>query len=196
MNEIKKNKNGLRPCPCCGSTGAKTKLVMLDTYTHKRAFGFIVCCDQCPAETGSYTERRYAERGWNLGSIYENKDHQKMVSRVEAVEENEPREDHPLRPCPCPFCGGEAEVKCEIKSGYAVYCKHCSAQTCAYRWFGDAVRAWNRDRIYEKKYVPGAKTLRQKEEEAAEKEAEKERKKKHPNDGYKVINRTDDDEQK
>ena len=44
---------------------------------------------------------------------------------------------------PCPFCGGEAEVRGTYRTIY-VCCLWCGAESGEYSDVGQAIRAWNR----------------------------------------------------
>lgn len=47
---------------------------------------------------------------------------------------------------PCPFCGGEANVKmwCEPDTPYLVMCESCKASVNDYATEAEAIEAWNR----------------------------------------------------
>lgn len=52
---------------------------------------------------------------------------------------------------PCPFCGGEAEVRMNIFSkAYSVECKKCTAKVTGCETSGKAFGMWNRRANYGK----------------------------------------------
>lgn len=122
--------NKLKPCPFCGSSRVE---IMPDTIddegtTMKQYFAMCLDCVNCGVNADTEDE---AIAGWN-----------KRPTKAYT-------EDVPIGTLkPCPFCGGEANVKngavCCEPDDYWIRCQEYDAETAIYATPAEAIAAWNR----------------------------------------------------